>query len=133
MKPDLEDLDADALAIAATECGMPAAAAARVIARYREMVETIEGEPEWKAVSHMHGPGWGASTYAAEGCQISMTQWSHGKGDSERVYGIPHRQKGYRTFREALAALNGRSFKGGPTRDTAGHALSPPESKGDAS
>lgn len=108
------DLDGDALLIAARETGIPTAAAARLIARYRAEVETLEIEPEWRSQMHMHGPGWSCSTYAAEGTQVTMTVWSYAKGEGETAYGIPGRQKGFPTYREAVAALNGRSYRSGP-------------------
>lgn len=108
-------LDADAIAVAAAEAGIPVAAAARLVSRYRAIVEAIEDEPDWRALSHMHGPGWSASTYAAEGCAITMTQWSNGKGKSERLYDLPHGTKPFPTFREAVAASKGRAFRAGPT------------------
>lgn len=110
-----DDLDADALAVAADEAGMPVAVAARIVSRYRAIVEAVDDEPEWRAEMHMSGAFGGCSTYVAEGCNIQMTLWTDKGGKSERVYSERrYGAKGYRTFREAVAALKGRSFRNGP-------------------
>jgi hypothetical protein len=117
MEEPENDLDADALAVAADEAGMAPAVAARVVARYRELVASLDGEPEWRAVMHMSGALGHAATYEAEGCEIMLSVWTDKRSRQERVYSERGRYspKGYPTFREAVAALKGRSFRKGPT------------------
>jgi len=65
-------MDARALDIAVKATGLRPDQVRRAVEEYRSAVSRIEAEPEWQALSHMSGGGFGLHQYLAEGTSVTL-------------------------------------------------------------
>jgi len=97
------DLSDVAVSVAAKATGLREDQIRRAVLEYRSATGAIdpECEPEWAALMHMHGKGFGIHQYVAHGTSVTLQVETGGKGPDIFVY--VYKCKPYETFSEARA------------------------------